>query len=663
METFSPQQNKTPWYHKMPLSRGIILVMLLSAIIPLSFLGYKLYQAAWQDAWREIDEKHHLLAKSLTSPISIYLADQRSVMQIVGHNIAESLEGLTTEAMVHHRLLDFVDLSQGIYSITWLDLDGEIKASYSSDGMPNVQKNLANNPIFKKVRETNRWSLSSLQPSFDQEGYAIWLAEPIRDHQDKLRGVLIAELDMDIMQAIRGMADFGKNAFAFIINQQGEIISHPRLDTTEKIVRLSNINILNKLRSGESGIEAYYSPIEKTEVISGYAAVPGTQWGVIVQQPRSEISEHIIQLIWSQLRWGLAGLILALGVAMILIKWVNKPLNTLMEGTATLIQKNLKGSIPKASPYAPYEIQKLAITMNMLTTGFRNSQDILKNMNESLQERINDATKQLRETNAQLEIALSQAEEASRAKGSFLANMSHELRTPMNAIIGYSEIIHEELEAIGHTDLLPDVEKIQSSSKHLLALISDILDLSKIEAGKMELHLETFDIREAMEEIFAASMPLIEKNRNELIIDYQTKTEKMHADQTKVKQILLNLLSNAAKFTSEGKIELTIYDDRVNDEDFLGITVKDTGIGMSDDQLKKMFNEFTQADSSTTKKFGGTGLGLAISRRFSRMMGGDIVVESTLNVGSTFTVTLPVKVQVLPKQLQANTGDNNSNAA
>ncbi|MEO6862983.1 MAG: PAS domain S-box protein, partial [Microcoleus sp.] len=263
-----------------------------------------------------------------------------------------------------------------------------------------------------------------------------------------------------------------------------------------------------------------------------------------------------------------------------------------------------------------------------------------------------------------LQVALEAAEAASTAKSAFLANMSHELRTPLNAIIGYSEMLQEETEELGYDELTPDLDKIRTSGRHLLSLINDILDISKIEAGRMDLYLETFDIAALIEEVADTATPLIEKNNNTLNLQQITNFGTMNGDITKVRQILLNLLSNAAKFTQNGTITLTASREsaRTNSEaiaenssetaanspqsnstkEFLVFNCTDTGIGMNPDELQHIFQPFIQADASTTRKYGGTGLGLAISQRFCLMMGGNISVKSQVGVGSTFTIRLPV---------------------
>ena len=230
-----------------------------------------------------------------------------------------------------------------------------------------------------------------------------------------------------------------------------------------------------------------------------------------------------------------------------------------------------------------------------------------------------------------------EAEAANSAKSQFLASMSHELRTPLNAIIGYSEMLQEDAEERGDASAVPDLQKIHAAGKHLLTLINDVLDLSKIEAGKMQLHLETFDVAVLVEQVGATIQPLVERNANRLELRCDASVGAMRSDTTRLRQILLNLLSNACKFTDHGRITLEV--DRSGDT--LVFRVRDSGIGMTPEQLGRLFQAFSQADTSTAARYGGTGLGLAITRRLCQLMGGDVAVESEAGVGSTFTVRLP----------------------
>jgi signal transduction histidine kinase/DNA-binding response OmpR family regulator len=285
---------------------------------------------------------------------------------------------------------------------------------------------------------------------------------------------------------------------------------------------------------------------------------------------------------------------------------------------------------------------------------------------EELAEEIQQKNRELEQHSAALEQTVAQrteelkqameaAEEANRAKSGFLANMSHELRTPMNAIIGYSEMLMEDAEDEGNEEAVDDLKKIHGAGTHLLSLINDVLDLSKIEAGKIDLYLETFEIGSLVQGVVSTIDTLVKKNGNRLQVEVDPSLENMHADVTKVRQALFNLLSNAAKFTHAGEIGLRVHEERVGGESWVHMSVSDSGIGIAADKIDHVFEEFSQADDSTTRNYGGTGLGLPISRRFCQMMGGDIRVTSTVGRGSTFTIELPLVVEEVRPDSAAST--------
>lgn len=267
----------------------------------------------------------------------------------------------------------------------------------------------------------------------------------------------------------------------------------------------------------------------------------------------------------------------------------------------------------------------------------------LQNRQEELSQLIEERTAHLREQQQVAQNAMAMAEDANRAKSQFLANMSHELRTPLNAIIGYSEMLQEEATDAGSPGLVPDLRKIHSSGKHLLSLINDILDLSKIEAGKIDLVLETFNLSALIEDVITMVAPLVQQKQNKLLTEYPKGVVQFYADPTRVKQILFNLLSNAGKFTQNGTIRLRVVSVKRPEGEAYVMSVSDTGIGLTPEQVARLFQPFSQADSSVSRKYGGTGLGLVICRRFCQIMGGDITVESEFGRGTTFTVELPVR--------------------
>ena len=263
----------------------------------------------------------------------------------------------------------------------------------------------------------------------------------------------------------------------------------------------------------------------------------------------------------------------------------------------------------------------------------------------------NEMTKMLRKSNRSIQRqktllrqAKELAEDSNKSKSSFLANMSHELRTPLNAILGYSEIIKEDAIDDANDMLVEDVMKIHHAGSHLLELINSILDLSKIEAGKLELYCETIQLPELVASVESIAKPLMSKKSNQLKVTMSKRITRIVNDHTKLRQILFNLLSNAAKFTEKGTVTLDIKSKKIDSVDHLIIRVKDTGIGMSQEQCDKIFKPFEQADKSTTRQFGGTGLGLTITKKFCEMMGGEILVESSEGKGTCFQITIPKNV-------------------
>ncbi|MFM8789184.1 MAG: response regulator [Chthoniobacterales bacterium] len=465
-----------------------------------------------------------------------------------------------------------------------------------------------------------------------------------------ISGVDISLADMQQLIKKVDIAMEGEDAkhasdFAYLVSQEGTIIAHP--DSSLMIgkgnpgVNISQLPIGAAKAAAPSGDVTYRDKDGAWRIVY-WSTAPLTGWKVVLDVPYSTLLIPVYALAWRLGSVGGLGLLLLLGVVALVARRVAAPLGQLTHAAAELEAGQLDRE--KLSPLLRRgdEVGDLGRGFTRMAEEIRKREESLAAWNANLEKTVAERTSELKTAVEDAEEAREQAQEANKSKSAFLANMSHELRTPMNAIIGYSEMLLEEAEDTGEKWMEPDLKKILSSAKHLLQLINDILDLSKIEAGRMTVFLEPVDIAQTARDVAATVEPLVAKNANTFELKCPPDTGSMRTDLTKLRQTLFNLLSNASKFTEKGKITLEI---KRRADGMISFAVTDTGIGMTAEQQGKLFGEFVQADASTTRKYGGTGLGLAISRKFCRMLGGDITVESAPGKGSTFTAILPVEAK------------------
>jgi len=492
------------------------------------------------------------------------------------------------------------------------------------------------------------------EPYFDAGGSDVTMLSvnaPILGPDGVFHGISGIDITLDAVSEMMGEVNLdlagereGEGDFAYLLSAQGRVISHP--DVSLMIGEENPGADVADLPGGAAIMERPAGFVEygqgPARRIVYWASVPSTGWRVVMDVPYAMITAPVNRLAWQSGLLGAGGLLALLGVVVLVARRVAGPLEKLASAAAELEAGRPDGANLRPLLRRGDEVGDLGRAFTRMADEIRKREESLAAWNADLEKTVAARTAELKSAVDEAEEARAQAQEANKTKSAFLANMSHELRTPMNAIIGYSEMLLEESEDTWEKWMEPDLQKILSSAKHLLQLINDILDLSKIEAGRMTVFLEPVDIAQAARDVSATIEPLVAKNANTFELQCAAEIGTMRTDLTKLRQTLFNLLSNACKFTEKGKVTLQIS--RRADH-MVSFAVTDSGIGMTPEQMGKLFGEFVQADASTTRKYGGTGLGLAISRKFCRLLGGDITVESEPGRGSTFTAILPVEAK------------------
>ena len=473
------------------------------------------------------------------------------------------------------------------------------------------------NLIDQGIHATEIFAQQSILALLYGDGTAIQESAKSTLSFQEIRKVTVYELDGNILFS-QGVSNL---EFTKLLPPHQKILTLHTIETNDYW------GFINPVYSDTDNNQNDLSLLEAERELLGYVSVVLSKDSLYKNTINVFIGNIAVSLVFA------AVLFLFLGI---ITKRLTQPLNQL---SSVMKQARHTSHGTRAKEVGPPEVAAIAESFNQMIATLEERDKELRNQNVLLEERVEERTKELA-------VARDKALQANQAKSIFLANISHELRTPLNAIIGYSELLLEAAEESEQDLYTEDLVKIQNAGEHLLELINNILDLSKVEAGKMELDIDEFSVIPMIENVTNVVKPLAMKKENELLVNYSDNLGSINSDETKIRQVLLNILSNACKFTESG----TISFQTTRDNHWIVFTISDSGIGMREDQIGKLFNDFTQVDSSTTRKYGGTGLGLSISKRFCTLIGGDIEVSSQPGKGSQFIVRLPTNVSTLSQK-------------
>ncbi len=380
--------------------RLLLISMILVALIPVGLLGLHLQKTAWENSWREIREKHQLLAENLAAPIGVHVHDQRDALSLLVHFIErndhrpESLQTLFDDSL---------DKLHGFSSLTYIDDAGNtVVMSHHLQGRLFSPRLFAEEKCFKKVKDTRAFFVSGIKTSPYSGKPTIMIGLPVFGARNELSGVLLGELHVELIEELRRNIQFGKRGHSAIVDQNGRVIAHPNTQWMREMKDLSDWPVVQAMMQGKKGVTEFYSPFIGQDMVAGYASIKETGWGIMVPQPKSEIEAQIRSLILSNYAWAIAGLVVAILIAIFMARWITRPLNHLEQASHKLIDNGLQGEIELPGRQTPDEIQYLGKALKSLVSSLQKSREEVKLLNRTLQKRVDEATEQLRQANKQL---------------------------------------------------------------------------------------------------------------------------------------------------------------------------------------------------------------------------------------------------------------------
>lgn len=386
------------------VSKQVLLVTILVALLPITILGYHIYQSAWDDSWREVREKHQLLAQNLAVPLQNYVHNHRGFLQMTAQHVA--MQNVRSREDATSLLRTSLHNMTGFRSLVQLDMQGRIMGYVQSGSAPTAAMDVqvfATEQCYRKTRDSGEWSISRVKRNPLSGEPTIFMGQPIYSVGGKMIGVLLGELRIELIEAIRARVRFGERGHAAFVDQTGHVIAHPDTLWMEEIRNLSDWPIVQSMLIGKTGVMSFYSSYMQADMVAGYATVPGIGWGIMVPQPQAEIAARVHGLMLSHLLWAMAGVLLAVALAILLARWIIAPLDQLARAGRGLMQDGVQGNLPAVRSDAPREVRELGAVMRDLIAGLQGSREEISKLNASLQKRVDEATCQLRESNSKLE--------------------------------------------------------------------------------------------------------------------------------------------------------------------------------------------------------------------------------------------------------------------